>query len=550
MVILLVSILFYFISLKQRLTAQKHLCLTADVWSSRAQSYLGVTVHFLNDNYQRESYLLAFKQLRKRQTYDVLAEELHSILKDYEIDTSKITHIVTDGGSSFCKMFKKFGESIDITIIEEREIDSDSNADEIDNTESDQDIVQSFMTDENGEEFVNEIITLGEVEQNSENTEFDDELHYFQESQPVVEATQPQIKLPPQRRCVSHILNLVSKDFEKNLHGLAQKSYEKMFDSLRPLWYIVRKSSRAKDICKEILGITLKYPCVTRWNSQFDCIKQLNEPEINRNFNNVIEAIKLNLSATTQLTVLTSSHFGVMAQYEKVFSPVAAALDILQGEFSCSQGSVLPVLVSMKFHISQLEENNNVIRDKEATLKVIDARFKKIFEFNTQNKEFILSSISHPSLKDTFIVSNENKLFAKNLLISECRNLAEASGESGDDNQIYASANEGNGFILSFPSGSNNRRNSIEDQIENEISQFLRDIRKEVNILNEYPRVRTVFFKYNTTLSSSAPVERVFSQSLMIFTPRRNRISSDNFEKTLMLKHNRKLIVASTQSKE
>lgn len=51
-------------SLREILKQQKYLCITADVWSSRAQSYLGVTVHFINNSFERESYLLAFKELK------------------------------------------------------------------------------------------------------------------------------------------------------------------------------------------------------------------------------------------------------------------------------------------------------------------------------------------------------------------------------------------------------------------------------------------------------------------------------------------------------
>lgn len=65
-------------TLKDILAKQEYLCITCDVWSSRGQSYLGVTVHFLNSDLQktqhRESYVLAFKQLHARQTYVELAQ--------------------------------------------------------------------------------------------------------------------------------------------------------------------------------------------------------------------------------------------------------------------------------------------------------------------------------------------------------------------------------------------------------------------------------------------------------------------------------------------
>lgn len=103
-------------ALRAILSKQKHLCVTADAWSSRAQSYLGVTVHFINENFKRESYVLAFKQLYFKQTYKELAKAMNEIFDDYGIKTHQITNIVTDGGSNFCKMFKIYGKSIDAVV--------------------------------------------------------------------------------------------------------------------------------------------------------------------------------------------------------------------------------------------------------------------------------------------------------------------------------------------------------------------------------------------------------------------------------------------------
>lgn len=266
--------------LKETLAKQKHLCVTADVWTSHAQSYLGVTVHFIDQLYNRRSYLLGFKQMKHRQTYDVLAKALDDIFQEFGITHSQITNIVTDGGSAFCKMFKKYGDQIDAIVI-------DANADEIeaddgnviDNLEHDgeEDVAQPSMIDEYGNEFVSEIITLDSEADGpsatTSNQSDDEEYNYFEELiAPIVN----QIKLPKQRRCVSHILNLIGKDFEKNLSGFAKTAYKTTFNSLHSLWAIIRNSSYAKTICKEILGVVLKFPTETRWNSRFDCIKQCN----------------------------------------------------------------------------------------------------------------------------------------------------------------------------------------------------------------------------------------------------------------------------------
>jgi hypothetical protein len=66
---------------------------------------------------------------------------------------------------------------------------------------------------------------------------------------------------------------------------------------------------------------------------------------------------------------------------------------------------------------------------------------------------------------------------------------------------------------------------------------YLDDRSKELNSLNSFGYVRATFIKYNTTLPSSAPVER------LILTPRRNKLSDVMFEKLLMLKTNAQLLL-------
>lgn len=271
------------IRLKELLSKQKYLCVTADVWTSHAQSYLGVTVHFVDESFNRRSFLLGFKKMKKRQTYDILAQALDDIFRDYSINEGQITNIVTDGGSAFCKMFKKYGDQIDAIVMDTigDEIDDENDDNQAVNGENDVEMtMQTCMLDENGAEFVSEIITLNnEIDGSSTSTENknDDEISiYFEESAPVCIPEKKQIKLAPQRRCVSHKLNLLPKDFEKNLDGVAKTAYKKTFDSLHSLWAIIRNSSYAKTICKEILGVILQFPTETRWNSRIDCVKQCN----------------------------------------------------------------------------------------------------------------------------------------------------------------------------------------------------------------------------------------------------------------------------------
>lgn len=281
------------------------------------------------------------------------------------------------------------------------------------------------MQDENGEEFVNEVLTFDNSDTSNIHTAtsasyVDDDFESYFTEVSNQNADPYEIKLPPQRRCVSHLLKLLSKDFEKNLCDNAKKAYHHTFDALHSLWVIVRVSSRAKTICREMLGATLKYPCPTRWNSRLDCVSQCNKVEIQRKLNDLIEALKtaLNSSIAMQLRTLTTHDFAVMIQYEKVFGPVAQSLDILQGEKNNSQGCVMPVLVSMRSRISQLQENNNIIKDfKVLMIKLIDSRFKNFFKYDELNKDFILSAASLARYKTRFIQSPADKEYVKNLLV-------------------------------------------------------------------------------------------------------------------------------------
>lgn len=221
------------------LSKQKYLCATADVWSSRAISYLGVTIHFIEkETYQRESYVIGFKHLKHKQTYDVLASVLHEIFIDYDIKIGQLCNIVTDGGSAFCKMFKIYGKALDVVTYEE-ELNEQCELDEINDADGNSTTI--FMEDAGGEMFVNNTLnfesdnSINEPNANSDNVlDANSEEEYFGASH-IPEITD-KIELPPQKRCISHICNLVPNDFRKKfLNGIAQTSLNNTLEKLNTL---------------------------------------------------------------------------------------------------------------------------------------------------------------------------------------------------------------------------------------------------------------------------------------------------------------------------
>lgn len=83
------------------LIKQEYICVTCDVWSSHAQAFLGMTVHFTYDQYELQSFILALRPIMQKQTHDVMAEEIIRLFHKFGIDVEKVTHIVTDGGCAF-----------------------------------------------------------------------------------------------------------------------------------------------------------------------------------------------------------------------------------------------------------------------------------------------------------------------------------------------------------------------------------------------------------------------------------------------------------------
>lgn len=217
------------IRLKSILAEQEFVCTTCDVWSSRAQSYIGMTVHFLTPDYERKSFVLSFRQMKGKQTHKELVEEIFSVMREFNLTKDNVTNVVTDGCSAFTKGFRLFGTCDRLTEHSQSAFEEIPNEDSEEVESNDSENERPFIQNEDGEFFIANELNLEPNDDIStidllggEGTQIDlDEQSYLNEllhrERGAASDSDNTIELPKQRRCVTHNLNLGSQDFEKKL---------------------------------------------------------------------------------------------------------------------------------------------------------------------------------------------------------------------------------------------------------------------------------------------------------------------------------------------
>lgn len=223
--------------------------------------------------------------------------------------------------------------------------------------------------------------------------------------------------------------------------------------------------------------------------------------------------------------------------------PIAASLDRMQRDHSTA-GAILPCLYYIKRELQQLHlESEKSLNHgiqmagqkmKQALLTSFTKRFEKTMIISNENRELVVASICHPAFKLDW-VDPEDFSTAQYIFEDEAEKFFErdhANNQFDSDNHSTRDY-----FLANRRAG---RRMST-DTLAGEIQQYLANENVEFAMLNLYKTIRKIFFRFNTSISSSAPIERSFSKAQLIFVPRRNRLSDENFEYSLFLKINKSL---------
>lgn len=125
--------------------------------------------------------------------------------------------------------------------------------------------------------------------------------------------------------------------------------------------------------------------------------------------------------------------------------------------------------------------------------------------------------------------------YCQTLLITEAKTCAYLNNERKSDDSSASSVEDDQFFKFLKDQ---DHAQTTDNIINMEVFSYLSDKQKDIISIARFPHVKYLFLKFNTILSSSAPVERLFSTGGQILVPRRNRLSDDIFEACLVCKTN------------
>lgn len=232
-----------------------------------------------------------------------------------------------------------------------------------------------------------------------------------------------------------------------------------------------------------------------------------------------------------------------------VMRPICLALDRLQCEEKAYTGILLPSLTMIIKKLHELKESNEVavcIPLISVLIASVKNRFSDVF----QSINFELAAALHPHFRLSWLRwleygddDNAEAIFArkqrriKNKIITLLeKELKADETSSSSENEPDEDGNDD--FFGSLFVEKRNRKGSA-----TEIAESFLDEPPTKNILatfstHKHEKLKLLFVKYNTTLPSSAAVERIFSTGKDVLRPKRSGLSDEHFDMLVFLKGN------------
>ncbi|XP_024128896.1 uncharacterized protein LOC112147011 [Oryzias melastigma] len=381
--------------------------------------------------------------------------------------------------------------------------------------------VQTTVTD-NGSPFVSVFREFA-----LDTAESDDDIGFYENVSAVLEGEPEQdmlLFLPAVQRCASHTLEqIVNEDFWQAVSQgpMCQLFYSAMA-KVFTMWNKCHHLQVGLDAAEEIGKMALAVPAVIRWNVEYCAVQKivsLSERELTE------------LCARLEVPRLQAEELAFLKEYVTVFHPLAFALELFQAEQKCL-GLVIPTVLSLKNKLNEQKDAASYFSDVIKRIVVaIEVRFQELFT-STEAK---IATATTPQFRLWWMAASEREEMCS-LLATEASQMDPCGVAEADTSRSLSTIKSEDDF---FSYGSAKTTVKIQQQgVMEEVRKYVEGTGKSLECLQDFPRVKQLFLKYNTTLPSTAPVQRLFSQKGNLVTSQRNFLTDDYFERIQLLRYN------------
>lgn len=216
-----------------------------------------------------------------------------------------------------------------------------------------------------------------------------------------------------------------------------------------------------------------------------------------------------------------------LTEYAESMSPVAMAVDVLQGEANVQLGGLVPTITLLK---SKLQNLHTTVKYCGPLVDALLAGLERGFGEMLAEPELIAAAVLVPKFRKRW--TTDEDILKRGLDYIKPHLKEQSAVQSGDN----SSSSEEDFF-------STMKQTDQRDGNAKQLESYLTGSTDTMDILKMFPSVCHLSLKLNTPLPASAACERLFSTAGMIFRPKRARLRSQNFENLLLLKLNKQFVI-------
>ncbi|XP_033945008.1 uncharacterized protein zbedx [Pseudochaenichthys georgianus] len=392
--------------------------------------------------------------------------------------------------------------------------------------------VQTTVTD-NGSPFISVFREFA-----VDSKESDDDIGFYENVSTILEGEPEQdmlLFLPTVQRCASHTLELiVTEDFWQAVSQgpMCQLHYSTMA-KVYAVWNKCHHLQVGMDSAEEIGKMALVVPAVIRWNVEYCAVQKivsLSERELTE------------LCARLEVPRMQPEEMAFLKEYVTVFHPLAFALELFQAEQKCYLGLVIPTILSLKNKLNEQKDSATYLSGViNAIVVAIDLRFQELFA-STEAK---IATATTPQFRLLWMAASDREEMCA-VLATEAAQMDPGTITEPNTSRSSSHTIETEDDFFSY--GSVKPAIQIQQRgVMEEIRKYVEGTGKSLECLQDFPRMKQLFLKYNTTLPSTAPIQRLFSQKGNLVTSQRNFLTDDYFERIQLLRYNGNVCTLATE---